>query len=44
MTDELDMLEAAIARAINEGDLLLAARLREEWIDLWNEAAGRRDA
>jgi hypothetical protein len=42
-TDELDMLEAAIARAVNEGDLLLAEKLREEWIALWNEALGRRD-
>jgi hypothetical protein len=44
VTYRLDMLEAAIARAVNEGDLLLAARLRGEWTDLWNEAVGRRDA
>jgi hypothetical protein len=43
MTDELDKLEAAIASAINKGDLSLAAELREKWIDLWNATLERRD-
>jgi hypothetical protein len=43
VTDELDKLEAAIVRAVNEGDLLLAEKLRENWIDLWNARLERRD-
>jgi hypothetical protein len=34
-TDELAQLEAEIARAINEGDIIRADELREEWRRLW---------
>jgi hypothetical protein len=43
VTDELERLEAAIARAINEGNLPLAGKLREKWIELWNAEVMRRD-
>jgi hypothetical protein len=33
--EELARIEAEIARAINEGDILLADELREEWLRRW---------
>ena len=43
MRDDLDELEVAIARAINEGKLLLAEKLRERWIRLWNASLDSND-
>ena len=33
--DDQARLEAEIARAINEGDIMLADKLRDEWKRLW---------
>jgi hypothetical protein len=43
VSDELDKLEAATARAVNEGDLMLAENLREKWIEAWNASPESRD-